>query len=67
MIQIVEEISILSAALPELFLGWIPASAGTTHHGELEMTLHSKLEMTLHSKLEMAHATIPISMPYHSQ
>jgi len=30
---------LLFATLPELFLGWIPASAGTTRHGRLDMTI----------------------------
>jgi hypothetical protein len=32
MTQNVEENTVLSVALPELFLGWIPASAGTTRY-----------------------------------
>jgi hypothetical protein len=42
----IEANTILSAALPELFLSWIPASAGTTRHGRLDITL--KLQSLFH-------------------
>jgi|GEM_PF-4717631 len=42
----IEANTILSAALPELFLSWIPASAGTTRHGRLDIT--QKLQSLFH-------------------
>jgi len=42
----IEANTILSAALPELLLSWIPDSAGTTRDGRLDITL--KLQSLFH-------------------